>query len=258
MAGKAEVVTVSRGRGLGRFTGRQLTTIVCVAIVSVVAIPTAAMAAVGTFTSSTAAPAVTGTNSSAATNAVGVVGTNTGNGLNVRYGVKDSANGPAGVGVQGTGTKFGVQSVGPFNATGTATFNGAATVNGAATFKQNATVAAGKKIVCTACVTAADVSVPIPHIAHALISSDATVVRSTAGVSVTTFGTGDFCVQFPAGVVTGHEIATVTPEYGHSPGIQIWAQWDSVNTDSCPSGTEVVHTFDASGSVAEGFTISVS
>jgi hypothetical protein len=257
MAGEAEVVTVSRGRGLGRFTGRQLTTIVCVAMVSVVAIPTAAMAAVGTFTSSTAAPAVTGTSSSAATNAVGVVGTNTGDGLNPRYGVKGSANGAAGVGVQGTGTKFGVQSVGPFNATGAATFNGAATVNGAATFKQNATVAAGKKIVCTACVTPADVSVPIPHIAHALISSSGTVIRSTPGVSVAVFNTGQFCVHFPAGVVTGHEIASVAAEYAHSPDIQISAQWDSTST-SCPSGSELILTFQAGSFAAEGFTISVS
>jgi hypothetical protein len=188
-----------------------------------------------------------------------VVGTNTGNGLNVRYGVKGSANGPAGVGVQGTGTKFGVQSVGPFNATGIATFNGAATVNGAATFMQNATVAAGKKIVCTACVTPADVSVPIPHIAHALISSGGTVVRSSPGVSVTRIGTGRFCVQFPGGVVTGNEIATVTPEYTNSPEINISAQWESQSGGTCPSGTESVRTFANGTTIAdEGFTISVS
>lgn len=257
MAGEVEIPDMSRGRGMARFTGRQLTTIVCVAIVSVVAIPTAAMAAVGTFTSSTAAPAVTGTNSSAATNAVGVVGTNTGNGLNPRYGVKGSANGPAGVGVQGTGTKFGVQSVGPFNATGAATFNGAATVNGAATFKQNATIATGKKIVCTGCVTPADVSVPIPHIAQALVASDGTVERSTAGISVTVVGPGRFCVHFPAGVVTGHEIATVAAEYRYSPDIDIAAQWDS-DSSPCSSNSELVITYERTTETAQGFTISVS
>ena len=99
--------------GLGRFTGWQLTTIVCVAIVSIVAIPSVALAASGAFTSATTAPAVSGINSSAAAGAIGVVGRNTGGGPNTRYGVGGSATGPAGIGVNGTGAKYGVFSNGP-------------------------------------------------------------------------------------------------------------------------------------------------
>jgi len=160
---------------------------------AIVLVPTAAFAAIGTFTNTSVAPAVTGTNSSAAAGAAGVSGVNTGGGLNARYGVVGSANGPAGVGVKGTGTKYGVQSVGPFNATGAATFgssltmtgaaslknttitgtltqtgaathNGAVTVNGTTALNDNVTVAGGKTINCTACVTPADVSVPIPGV----------------------------------------------------------------------------------------------
>ena len=62
-------------RGLGPFNSRQLTLIACVAVVSaVVIIPTAAFAVVGSFSSNTAAPAVTGFNSSPAPNAVGALG----------------------------------------------------------------------------------------------------------------------------------------------------------------------------------------
>ena len=106
-------VSRTHARGWGPFSGRKLTVIVCVAIIAAVAIPTAAIAAIGTFSNGTAAPAVMGTNSSAAAGAVGVLGTNTGSGLNTRYGVLGSANGTAGVGVQGTGTKYGVFSNGP-------------------------------------------------------------------------------------------------------------------------------------------------
>jgi len=77
--------TTTRERGFGPFTGRQLTTIVCVAIVALVMIPTAAIAAGASFTSkSNATPALRGTNS-----------------------------GSSGVGVVGKGTKFGVFSNGP-------------------------------------------------------------------------------------------------------------------------------------------------
>jgi len=80
---------------------------------AIVLIPTAALAVVGTFSSSTTTPAVTGTNTSAAAGSPGVLGTNTGGGLNTRYGVQGTANGTAGVGVSGTGTKYGVFSNGP-------------------------------------------------------------------------------------------------------------------------------------------------
>jgi hypothetical protein len=106
-------------RGLGPFTSRQLTLMVCVAIVSVVVIiPTAALAAVGTFTSSTAAPAVTAVNSSPAPNAVGALGRAAGTGNAPRFGVVGAASGAAGIGVRGTGAQFGVFSNGPLGSAG--------------------------------------------------------------------------------------------------------------------------------------------
>jgi len=69
-------------RGWGPFSGGQLT--VVIVAVALVCAPTAALAAIGTFTSNSAVPAVKGTNSSA-----------------------------VGTGVQGTGKKFGVFSNGP-------------------------------------------------------------------------------------------------------------------------------------------------
>jgi hypothetical protein len=84
------------------------------AIAAVIAlIPTAALAATGVFTSTTTTPAVSGTNSSAAGGSPGVFGTNTGGGLNTRFGVLGTANGAAGAGVWGTGAKYGVFSNGP-------------------------------------------------------------------------------------------------------------------------------------------------
>src|SRR5947207_12277217 len=102
------------GKGWGPFTGRQLTTIVCVAIIAAVAIPTAAIAAVGSFTSTDATPAALGTTSATVGNAKGVQGSSTSNAAGVRYGVSGYANGASGIGVQGTGAKWGVFSNGPF------------------------------------------------------------------------------------------------------------------------------------------------
>jgi len=103
-------------------------------VLAVVAIPTAALAATGAFTSTTATPAVTGTNSSAAATATGVLGANTGGGSNTRYGVSGTANGTGGVGVNGAGTKYGVYSNGPLG------------------------VAAGNKLTCAGCVTGSDIA----------------------------------------------------------------------------------------------------
>ncbi len=123
--------TSNAGRGWGPFTSRQLTTIVCVAIVAAVMIPTAAMAAIGAFTSTTVTPAVTGTNSATVANAKGVQGTASATSAGVtRYGVAGNASGTLGIGVQGTGTKYGVFSNGPLG------------------------VAAGKSLSCTGCVGA--------------------------------------------------------------------------------------------------------
>jgi hypothetical protein len=125
----------SAGKGWGPFSSRQLTTIVCVAIVAAVMIPTAAMAAIGTFTSTTVTPAVTGTNSATVANAKGVQGSASATSAGVtRYGVTGNAGGTFGIGVQGTGTKYGVFSNGPLG------------------------VAAGKSLTCTGCVTATDLA----------------------------------------------------------------------------------------------------
>jgi len=234
---------------------------------AIVLIPTAASAVIGTFTNTTAAPAVTGTNSSAAANAAGVSGANTGGGLNTRYGVVGSANGAAGVGMKGTGTKFGVQSVGPFNATGAATLgsslavagaanlknttitgtftqtgaathNGAVIVNGTTALNDNATIAAGKTLTCTGCVSPGDLSSGVGVRAKARISSNATVVTSTPGVTVTSLGTGAFCVQFPVGVVTGDEVVVVSPDFALSPSISVETQWDG--PASCVGGATII------------------
>jgi hypothetical protein len=125
----------SAGKGWGPFTSRQLTTIVCVAIIAAVLIPTAAMAAVGKFTSTTATPAVTGTNSATVANAKGVQGSASATSAGVtRYGVTGNAGGTFGIGVQGTGTKYGVFSNGPLG------------------------VASGKSLSCTGCVGPAALS----------------------------------------------------------------------------------------------------
>jgi hypothetical protein len=95
----------STGRGLGPFTGGQLT-IVIVAIAAMFSIPTAALAASGAFTNNSATvPAVQGTNSNT-----------------------------EGIGVRGTGKKYGVFSNGHLG------------------------VAAGKKLKCKGCVTSGDVA----------------------------------------------------------------------------------------------------
>jgi hypothetical protein len=125
------------GNGWGPFSSKQLTTIVCVAIVSAVLIPTAAMAAVGSFSSATATPAVTATNSSASANATAVLANASGTNTKARWGVNASATGTKGIGVQGTGAKYGVYSDGPLG------------------------VAAGKSLSCTGCVTPGDLSTSV-------------------------------------------------------------------------------------------------
>jgi len=150
--------------GWGPFTGRQLTTIVCVAIVSIVAIPSAAFAAIGVFTSTTVAPAVAGTNSSSAAEAKGVLGNATNAGSAKHYGVVGIAAGPNGVGVQGNGTQFGVFSNGPLG------------------------VASGKKLVCAACVTAGDVANRIVLNYNLAPGANSAVVTLPANVPVQVMG----------------------------------------------------------------------
>jgi hypothetical protein len=99
------------GRGLGPFSGAQLT-IVIVAVAAMFAIPTAALAASGAFNSKTAAPALAATSSSDKHNAVAISASQRGGGNATRFGVHAAANGNGGVGVQGDGKKFGVFSNG--------------------------------------------------------------------------------------------------------------------------------------------------
>ncbi len=119
---------VRSGRRLGPFTGRQLTVVIVAISGAIVLTPVAAMAAVGAFTSSTATPAVTATNSATVAGGKGVSGAATGSGNVARYGVTGSASGTQGIGVEGTGTQYGVYSNGSLG------------------------VATGKSLACTGCV----------------------------------------------------------------------------------------------------------
>jgi hypothetical protein len=126
------------------------------------------MAAVGSFTSTTTTPAVTGTNSSTAAGAKGVFGSQTGGGANTRYGVVGNANGTAGIGVQGTGAKFGVFSNGPLGVTGPANISGGATVGGLTLLKGPAIIKGqtsidnnaivGGNFTCPGCITDSDLA----------------------------------------------------------------------------------------------------
>jgi hypothetical protein len=127
-------------RGWGPFTGRQLTTIVCVAIVAIVVmVPTAALAASGVF-SSTSAPAVTATNSSKSSGARAIDATETNTGTSTRYGVHGSALGAGGIGVGGAGAKYGVYSYGDLG------------------------IRSGNKLACSACVTKSALSADLKPI----------------------------------------------------------------------------------------------
>ena len=119
--------STARGRGLGPFTGRQLT-IVIVAIAAMFAIPTAALAASGAFTNnSSTVPAVQATNSNA-----------------------------AGIGVEGTGKKYGVLSNGPLG------------------------VAAGKPLSCAGCVGATALASGARSLSSAYSASGSTVLSSSS------------------------------------------------------------------------------
>jgi hypothetical protein len=107
---------------------------VIVIATAVVAIPTAAFAAIGSFTSSSGSPAVIGVNSSALTGVSGVRGVASHVGANVHYGVSGAAAGGGGIGVRGDGANFGVFSGG------------------------NLGIAGGKALKCAGCVTAGDIA----------------------------------------------------------------------------------------------------
>ena len=113
---------------------------------AIVLVPTAAFAAIGTFTNTTAAPAVTGTNS-----------------LGGRRRGRAATFGSS-VNVTGAANLKNTTITGTLTQTGAAVHNGAVTVNGTTALNDNVTIAGGKTINCTACVTPSDVSVPIPGV----------------------------------------------------------------------------------------------
>jgi hypothetical protein len=102
--------------------------------IAIVAVPTAAFAAIGTFTSATGTPAVTGVNSSALTGVSGVRGVASHVGTNLHYGVSGTASGTGGIGVRGDGAAYGVYSGG------------------------NLGVASGHALKCAGCVNAGDIA----------------------------------------------------------------------------------------------------
>jgi len=100
---------------------------------AIVMAPSIVYAAVGSFSSTTATAAVTATSTYAA--GKGVYGRDTSTSATQHYGVFGQASGTGGIGVYGSGTKYGVYSAGPLG------------------------VVAGKNLVCTRCVTTADVGI---------------------------------------------------------------------------------------------------
>jgi len=129
---------------------------VLVVALAVALIPTAAYAVIGGFSSHTAAPAVTATNSSSAAGTKAIEGQQTGGGSNTRYGVLGTANGAGGIGVIGTGTQDGIFSNGPLG------------------------VRAGSTLQCTGCVSENDLA-PAAQGVQPLVSG-----QSQSGA----FGTG--------------------------------------------------------------------
>jgi len=105
-----------------------------VAIVeAIVLVPGIVWAATGSFSSTSSTPGVTG--ASSYSTGKGVYGHETSTSSSLHYGVSGSASGTGGVGVYGAGAKYGVYSAGPL------------------------AVLSGKNLVCTKCVTAADIAV---------------------------------------------------------------------------------------------------
>jgi hypothetical protein len=136
-----------QGRGWGPFSGGQLTIIV-VAIAAMFAIPTAALAAAGAFTNNSATvPAVKGTNSNA-----------------------------HGIGVKGTGTKYGVYSDGPMG------------------------VAAGKPLNCSGCVGGGAIAPNARSLSRAYSGSGSVVLSNTSESQVASFlvPAGNYLINWSA------------------------------------------------------------
>jgi hypothetical protein len=201
-------------RGWGPFSGAQLT--IVIVAVALVLLPTAAMAAVGTFTSTTVTPAVTGTNSATVANAKGVQGSASATSAGVtRYGVTGNAGGTFGIGVQGTGTKYGVFSNGPLG------------------------VAAGKSLSCTGCVGVGALSNAAGRTrAYAYVDGNGTVEASRSrNIAIAVFQPGLYCVA-----VSNIAASTIAPVVSVSDTAWTAAPWsavvsfDSAELSLCPAG----------------------
>ncbi|MGZ6528139.1 MAG: hypothetical protein ACXVES_13240 [Actinomycetota bacterium] len=123
---------------------------------AIVMIPVVALAAVGSFTSSTTTPAVTAKNTSATAGAKAIYGLESSTASGIRTGIVGQALGTGGVGVTGTGARYGLYSNGPIG------------------------VASGKNLVCSGCVTSTDLAVKPPKLVSVSSSDTSTVITSCA------------------------------------------------------------------------------
>ena len=193
------------------------------------------MAASGAFTSTTAAPAVTATNSSTATGAKGVSASATGTNTNARYGVYATASWANGIGVQGIGTRYGVYSNG------------------------NLGVANGRSLSCIHCVTLDDVSpslvtdvlcgqYPRPHVSYGGLAcvfdgADMSGIPLSSAIftNVSMIGTNLSGDDLAADIFTGADIT----------GANLTSATDasaSGSNTTCPDGTNS----DNDGSICSG------
>jgi hypothetical protein len=178
------------------------------------------MAAVGTFTSSTVTPAVTATNSATVANAKGVQGSASATSAGVaRYGVTGNAGGTLGIGVQGTGTKYGVFSNGPLG------------------------VAAGKSLSCTGCVGVGALSNAVGRTrAYAYVDDNGTVESTRSrniSASLQEAGGGIYCIT-----VSNVNSTTIAPVVTVSDTAFTSTVWTAMVTfdfgtfaPECPAGT---------------------
>ncbi|HUI27929.1 MAG TPA: hypothetical protein VL403_17740 [Candidatus Kryptonia bacterium] len=201
---------------------------------SIVAIPTAALAASGAFTSATTAPAVSGINSSAGAGATGVVGVNNGGGLNTRYGVRGAATGPAGIGVNGSGAKYGVFSNGPLG------------------------VATGKPLSCGGCVGPSALSSAAKTISFTALTLQngwTNAPFSTRNAAVGSFGG---IVYFKGAIASGASSSAFTLPASFRPATYVYLPVDMCNATKgrliiAPTGVVTVQA-ESSFSNAQCFT----
>ena len=213
---------------------------VVVLAIAIVAIPTAAFAAIGSFSSSSGTPAVTGVNSSALTSVVGVRGVASHVGSNLHYGVYGSASGTGGIGVRGDGANFGLYSGG------------------------NVGVANGKTLKCNGCVTAGDIATTAATSAYAgfkngpvFVPFSTTTLTTLAKLNIPVAGnyaiTAKAWVQSRAGTGTSEVNCTLVAG-ADSDQTQVDATDGNVSAPDQPVRDEtmtllVVHAFGAPGAV---------